>query len=383
MASSIKGWRLGFLAVVVAAALAGWGAGFALRGPEQPQPEQALLWDDYIVGVAALYAREESLSQAQERLRALNSPDVGHTVAMLALAYTPVDPQGQEDAQALRELAAALKPGFMLGASSGAQPTATTSAPPAPRPPPRWESLFHRRPPAPAAIFFAGLFLVGVGGVLGLAPQRRPEALAALKAQPSFPNTSLPQGQPEKVRAAHHRQPSRGSRGPKPLPQPTGRQAPKGARGAAVGQLVIESHYQLGDDNFQEVLPIADPKTGRLVGGCGVSCGPKFAGRGVAAYYGFGLWVQDEESGEPSQLVGLVSPWAEKRRKRQVTEWAQRESLAAVLPVGLGPLRRFDTQNLVVEASVPDFAYGSDSAYPPESYFLRLMVRFGVTIRPR
>lgn len=359
------------------AALAGWGVGLALGGAQRPRLEQALLWDDYIVAVAALYAQEGSLPQAQERLMALNSPDVGNTVAMLALAYAPAGPRGEEDARALRELAAALKPGFVLGASSGAQRPAIAPAPPGPPPPVGWEGLFHRRPLAPAAILFAGLLLAGVGVVLGLAPQRRPEALAAPQSPPSFPTISLPQGQPEKAGAARHRR----SRGPKPLPQPAGRQAPKGARGAAVGQLVLESHYQLGDDNFQEVLPIADPKTGRLVGGCGVSCGPKFAGRGVAAYYGFGLWVQDDESGEPSQLVGLVSPWAAKRRQRQVAEWTRRESLAAVGPVSLGPLRRFETQNLVVEASIPDFAYGSDSAYPPESYFLRLTLRFGVTIK--
>ena len=102
--SQPSGPVLGLVALLVLGLFVGLFAG-GLWGRVS---QQGISEDDYIVMVSALYERERSIANAQERLSQLGKSDIAQATSSLAEAYPKRHPEAQTEARALRQLASAL-----------------------------------------------------------------------------------------------------------------------------------------------------------------------------------------------------------------------------------------------------------------------------------
>ena len=339
-----------------------------------PAREPALLWDDYIVAVAALYQREGDLEAARERLKKLPTDDPTRSVAVLATTYAPATGEGERSAAALRDLATALtgRP-FVATAQTAAEtaqlaplPSLLDSALPIARNDVAWVVL------GALSVAWLGLTYARdrrsacTPAAVALAGEGREKAAAAAK--PGKRRADARRAT-ERAKAA----PVEGARGRGPVSSLV--------YGERVGQdsLAVAFAYRGGAEPVEEMVTIADPTTGRVIAGCGMTNGPAPAGR-AGGYLGFLVWLHELGSREAPQAVGLVAEGAPEHNRDAIAEWTAYAKLDELVVARPGIIRTFETNRLRAAVTVSEVAY-STTARQQQPVLGRLAVRLDISFK--
>lgn len=308
-------------------------AGFFLGSALYPAPRAAaLVWDDYIVAVAALYQRDGDLERARERLAELPTDDPAGSVISLATVYLP-EPGGETDAMALRNLATALGGTGLPMAGGQPNPKQATGD--------QWQSILLSI--ARDERVWLGLGLVSAGW-LGLvtAADRRARPPAGEKTAPAAPRPR---------RAPSNRKSENPPTAPAAVPTPT---AERGATRSGVTHSPTTSviapmsfTYSGGIEPYEEVSAVADRRTRTLLAGCGIASGPAHP-KAPGGVLGFAVWLHDAAPGEPPQTVALVTDGAVERFATVLEEWLQRVRPDQVVALQPGRVANLSTRRLDV-----------------------------------
>ncbi|MBI2940130.1 MAG: hypothetical protein HYY04_06780 [Chloroflexi bacterium] len=379
--------------VLVAGLLVGILAGRAARSSSGERVAES----DYVVLVAHLYERERSIFNAQERLANQGIKNPASVVADLVNTYRNERPAATRDITSLEELAQALK---RLGAepASALAATAETS-----------RSGSGSLVPALLAAF---LVLTGAGAliaarVLGVnlvtllterlgwrngvravrtsrwtssarpgtpPPRRRPEPTRdapSPRDPPSVRPVSSTTADPFDEGATPEVASLGGGVLSRTIRQPPAR--PTTSRNGSRTRYVFRSHYEYGEDQYEELHPIRDRATDRLLGACGLGATLRCAG-GEAEFYAFTAWIQDYASQE-FRSVGLTARWALAEEREAIDAWQESGVIDETCAIDRNASVRLDTRNFQVTVTVVDHELGADASRPP---LVRLATRFEV-----
>jgi hypothetical protein len=331
---------------------------------------------DYAVLVGNVFERDHDATSAAERLTAIGLARPADSVAAMAEGYAVTGVAAQRDRDSLRELARGL-----------GKPVAETSATA-----PSGGRLLWVLPLVVLLMFLglAALFAVkllgvdfrdaakwyrGWAGDLASILQRRswglhrttgrvrtanPPARAAVRPRPASAMGAA--NRPERFPVERRRSESANT-------QPT--------------KLVFHARYREGDEPYDEVHPIVDAETGRMIGACGLTAGPRMPRDGATTHWGFTAWVQEypEEGSSPVHAVGLISEWAQAYRTDEIDSWCEADEISEVLIADPGQSVRLGVNLLSVV--VTPFEFDFTPAGPPDACFSQLEVRFEVTVPQR
>ncbi|HUX86676.1 MAG TPA: hypothetical protein VMW65_06715 [Chloroflexota bacterium] len=142
-------------------------------------------------------------------------------------------------------------------------------------------------------------------------------------------------------------------------------------------RLSFQSHYQLGDEGFDEIHTVTDPQTGALVAACGLNCALANRQGGASRCFAFSAWLQDYVGDDQLQAVGLISPGALDRERDQIDNWAQTGDIAGILAAEEGASTELKTDTLITTINVVEAEYGSAGGIS-DAYLSSLVVRFDV-----
>lgn len=344
----------------------GMAAGYYFTAFSAPAPrEPALLWDDYIIAVAALYQRDGDLEGAKQRLSRLSTSDAGASVAALAAIYVPDPRYGESASRALRDLAVALtgRPVPMATA------TAQASRPPAG---PSFEGAADvARSPILWAIVLVGSLLWLVLARVGLKSASPGVAVAmpianALALSPI--STALPSAV---VRRTTRVSPSLKDRFSQAV-HPKKREKST----LETSTVSVTFSYDGHETSLEEMKPITDPLTGRMVAGCGLTNGPR-AGGDNGGYVGFLVWLHELGSHELPQTLGLIADGSGQACKAAIGEWADYARLDELVVARPGVVRTFETRRLRAALSVSNLSQVK-ARKAKHKVFRRLAVRLDV-----
>ncbi len=370
---------------IAGALLIGLLIGLSLAGQLRPPPrDPALLWDDYILTVAALYQREGDLAAAQQRLAKLPTEDPVRSVVALATVYTPEPDLGEEAASALRKLAADLS-GQPVPAPAAAATTADQS-PAAPGTPfalldPLLD-LARNQFTWIVIIVASTAWLVAVW----VRDRRRSQAAQAALAPAEATLARAVAGGDEatdtaaaaKKRRSPRRLVPRQTQATQPMPTSGLTGEPQPVLPPA-GMHTLTFSYRGGTAPFEEMVPISDPATGRPIAGCGMSSGPSASGP-AAGYLGFLIWLHELGSHEMPQTVGLVAEGAAEQHRQAIAEWAAYAHLDELVVARPGIVRSFETRRLRAAVSVTEMAHSSVGRQRLAA-FSRLAVRVDLSFK--
>jgi hypothetical protein len=341
--------------------LAGVACGLLVTFANRPMArERGLLWDDYIVATAALYQREGDVARAKERLQKIGVDDPGQTVAMLAAVYVPDGKLADGNGAALRDLAVALTGRNVVTANSLRPSTVADSASPLS------DLASGLRSPFPwLALGLLALTWLSLSTAFeARAGQRRRLAHATV---PSLPNEDA-----ESRPLADRARPAVGS-----LPSPAnsvGRRATKASVAATLT-------YRGNGEPYEQMVPIADPSSGKLVGGCGLATGPSAPGV-ATGHLGLLVWLHESGSAEPPQTLGLVAMPVVNTGEEALREWMAYARLPELVVARPGVTKSFETRRLQATLYVTDVgttAIGQGN----EAVISRLRVHLEVTFKRR
>ena len=359
-------------------ALAGFVLGMVIARMVVGEPRVSTT--DYVVAVSNVYERDKDSSAATDRLAAIGVAKPADTAAAIAENWAVTSPASQRDRDSVRELARGLgKP--------VADPARSSTPDSGPR-------LFWVLPLLVFLMFMglAAIFAVKMLGVDfrdAIKWQRAWVAqLASTLQRRSWnlndrPVRARPTPQPANVVRPRAPAPNPlAASGRKPSGQHTGRVSIDFGEPARTG-LTFHARYLEGDDPYDEVHPIMDPLTGRMVGACGLTAGPRAPIAGPARCWGFTAWVQEypEEGSSPVHAVGFISPWAETNAADDIEDWAVKDELAEVAIVEPGQSARLGVE--LVSAVVTPVSFDFTPSGPPDACFSELEVRFDVQIEQR
>ena len=159
-------------------------------------------------------------------------------------------------------------------------------------------------------------------------------------------------------------------------PSPATRNRPAATR-PAPRRLSFQSHYQLGDEGFDEIHTITDPQTGALVAACGLNCALANRQGGASRCFAFSAWLQDYVGDDQLQAVGLVSPGAIDRERDQIDNWAQTGDITEILAAEEGATAELKTGTLITTINVVEAEYGNAGGIS-DAYLSAIVVRFDV-----
>ncbi len=366
--SKPSGPVLGLAAVLVAGLFAGLviGAIWSRIGQEGV-PEDA-----YVVMVSLLYDRERSVPNALDRLALLENGNSAHSITVLADAYPKAHPEAQTESRAIRQLASALNKD-----SASSQPTRTPSG------------------ETKSGGGFDGMWLwlgiallfvssLGVGGPMVLRlvdPTRR-------RLSPSFGRKSRytlslesrpqrrPTASPPSIRTLNYarQEMARESADDDAPEQVSVLSSPR-------AEFRFQSHYQFGEDPYDEVHPIVDRASGSLIGACGFSSELKMSEENPGRFYAFSVWAHDYVGGDKFKRIGIVSKWAKSKAPPDLVRWAGNGKMNEVVVANPGMRIVLDTGNLHVDVNISSFRYGTESGLPQDGYFASLATAFDVRIK--
>jgi hypothetical protein len=156
---------------------------------------------------------------------------------------------------------------------------------------------------------------------------------------------------------------------------------------ASRGQFRFRSSYSFGDEPYDEIHPIADPRTKALVGACGVSAAHRLSqstdSDGASTeYWGFTAWVQDYASeDQPLRAIGLVSHWAYLNCGEEINQWLRSGQIDELREVDTDEQMRLETPNISAVLTVEAFTHGDGML--KDAYLVDLATQFEVSLRPR
>jgi hypothetical protein len=367
---------------VVAAAI-GYGVSRLAPG----SPVHRIADTEYVSVVAQLFLHDHDASLARERLAVLGSPqDAVQRAVVDAQAGHLTTPN---DRAAIDALSAALNAPATGSASrtDATSGTATTSG---------TESESRLSLIGPLVAFFLALglgFLVlartaGVN-VSGL---RLPFQVGATRPRPTKPLAS-----PRRGAGSLHSTESRGgssvaisevSLGDEPTdvdvvePPVTRATTVRRARSAQPRTrrpLVFQSHYRLGDDPFEEIHPISDPRTGGLIAACGLTATLHLDSNRAGGYYAFTGWIQDYAGSDDLHAAGFVSPGATEFARASIDSWVRSGQIDAVVSLERGAEATVGNDDLKATLTVVDVAY-ADNPKATDAYVTSLLVRFEIQL---
>jgi hypothetical protein len=377
MRSVMAGARLPRTVIALAASLLlGFAVGSAIAGLSISRSAAKVGDADFVLMVADLYQHEKSVYNARERLLQIGRNPLELADAA-ADASASARPDARRDNDALKQLAAALR---------------------------QSEGELAPRAEVPVGTIAVGLLIL-LSIVLGAGAAwlwKRAETggmrlpYLGRSSEPDQPSES--EGGPPRrfgklatrlaTQVGRARAPSSAARperrrGAAPASEPSDESPARPERrrpvevgaattATAAARLVFESYYSLGEDPYDSIHPIHDPR-GELLGACGLSATEPSDRPG--RYYGFTAWLQDYGAGNDLAAVGLVTRAGQIARSAAVNEWLRRGTIDGVLPVERGADHRLSTPNVTVRITIVDVDYAPPSPGSP-GYFGRLTVRF-------
>lgn len=344
--------------------VAGFVLGLIVTPRFLPTPRVgALLWDDYILAVAAIYQKDGDLAKAQERLAYLPTDDPTRSVAALAAVYVPEPDLGEGAAYAVRDLASALThrtfappPASAVNQNMGTDPRA--------------KAMLGLAREKSTWVAIALLASVWTGANVFLS-RRQARRAASHQLAPV-----LPLAQPEKKRKAlpKIRAPKIGQRPSLALPKRSAQTSVT----AAEEPIRLNFVYNGGNEPVAEIAPVIEPRTRRLVAGCGLNSGPR-AADDAEGFLGFAVWVHDGDENGASHAVGLVTEWADKHSAEVVAAWAKRAHLNEVLVARPGFVTTIATERAETALTVTEIGY-TRLGKQKKAAISRLGVRLEVSI---
>lgn len=351
-------------AFAVAAALVllvGLACGYASLSFSRPAPrERALLWDDYIVATAALYHREGDVNRAKERLQKIGVEDPGRTVAALAAVYVPDGSLADGGGAALRDLAIALT-GRNVAVNSS---TGRTAAPSASSPVSNL-AIWVRTPWPWLALGLLSLAWLGVTANASAGARRGKTA--------AFATVPALSGEDDTGRLAD-------DQGMAPT---QARPVPESVRGTRPAQppVAVTLAYRADGEPYEQMVPIVDPQSGKVIGGCGLATGPSAPGVS-AGHLGLLVWLHESGSAEPPQTLGLVATPVVGAGEDAIREWMAYARLPELVLARPGVTKSFETRRLRASLYVTDVgtvAIGQGN----DAVISRLRVHVEVTFKKR
>lgn len=151
----------------------------------------------------------------------------------------------------------------------------------------------------------------------------------------------------------------------------------RGATAVATRPSVFQSSYRFGDDPFEEIHPISDPRTGGLIAACGLTATLHLDSGRSGGYYAFTAWIQDYAGGDELHAAGLVAPGATEIERKSIDSWVQSGQVDTVLPIEPNATVVVGTDDIKATISVIKVEYGADDRMP-EAYITSLDVRFEI-----
>jgi hypothetical protein len=135
--------------------------------------------------------------------------------------------------------------------------------------------------------------------------------------------------------------------------------------------------YRVGDDPFEEIHPVADPRTGGLVAACGLTATLHLDSIRSGGYYAFTAWIQDYAGGDELHAAGLVAPGATEIARANIESWVRSGQVDAVLSLERGATTVVGTDEVKATISVVDVSYGNEERIS-DAYVTALTVRFEI-----
>lgn len=340
---------------------AGLACGFLATYISRPAPrERALLWDDYIVAAAALYQREGDVARAKERLQEIGVEDPGQTVAALATVYVPDSTLAEGGSAALRDLALALTGRNVFSANASRVAAVPSSATPL-------SSLASTmRSPLP----WLALFLLSASW-LALSARLAPHA--GRRQGPSYATVPALPGDDAVAQLAGDEE--------------TNVADALFAQGAAAGRsatripVTATLSYRGNGEPYEQMVPIVDPNSGRLVGGCGLATGPGAPGV-TTGHLGLLVWLHESGSAEPPQTLGLVAMPVVSAGEEAMREWMAYARLHEVVVARPGVMKSFETRRLQATLYITDVGTVA-IGHGNEAVISRLRIHIEVTFKKR
>jgi hypothetical protein len=140
---------------------------------------------------------------------------------------------------------------------------------------------------------------------------------------------------------------------------------------------VFQSQYRIGDDPFEEIHPIADPRTNGLVAACGLTATLRLDSIRAGGYYAFTAWIQDYSGGDELHAAGLVAPGSTEIARGAIDSWVRSGQVDTVLPLEPGTTTNVGTDEIRAAITVVDVSYGRDDRVV-DAYVTGLTVRFEI-----
>jgi hypothetical protein len=401
---------------VALAALLLVGLGLGLAAARLVIGEPRVSQVEYAILAAQVYERDHNLADATDRLQAAGIAEPSRTIAEMARRYPTTTPNQAREARSLGELSKGLGApnDIQMIEPKASQPIWLVTLvvfvfvlllggalvfrvlglrlpcrPARPREAAELSDLATNAAPAGARLLgsFRKLWVLTMAPIASLAARR--SAAPTRHAAPGAGSRLRPAGSDPIAQPPIRPQPAA-----QPVSRSTPRWSPTTERRtarptAARGQIRFRSSYNLGDEPYDEIHPIADPRTKALVGACGVSAAHRLAlphsadldGAGTE-YWGFTAWVQDYASEEqPLRAVGLVSHWAYLNCGEEINLWLRSGQIDELREVDTDEQIRLETPNISAVLTVEAFTHGD--GMPTDAYLVDLATQFEVSLRPR
>jgi hypothetical protein len=357
---------------------------------------------EYTAVVAQLYLRDHDLSLARERLAVIGAPaDALRRAVDAAQAGQLASPN---DRAALDSLAAALNAPTTGDQSQAGANNVTSSSSPAASQADSASQTGSASPDTgsrpswlgPLAAFFLALalgFLVlartaGVS-LANLRPSLARDAITRRPGSPTLPPRgpgAPPRGAdpvpPSSIAMSEVRLDDQTAAGvdapyrPVVLRNVAGRRS-RAPVATARPNKVFQSHYRIGDDPFEEIHPIADPRTGGLIAACGLTATLRLDSVRSGGYYAFTAWIQDYSGGDELHAAGLVAPGSTEIARGAIDSWVRSGQVDTVLPLEAGTTTNVGTDEIRAAITVVDVSYGRDERVV-DAYVTGLTLRFEI-----
>ncbi len=366
--------------------LAALAIGFAMTRIVPGAPVQRVSDTEYTAVVAQLFLKDHNLSLARDRLISVGEPsDLVRRAIALGQAGQLAS---ANDRAALDSLSAAL---LAPSATAGPDQPSATAATPVSTTPTSNEGDSPISWIGPLVAFFVALglgFLVlartaGLSlGALSLPWRNRPTPghPVAPRRNGVIANRRNESGRPSSVSIAEVDLDADDDSELKPQPIVSRSTAVRRSRSAvatANRPTVFQSQYRLGDDPFEEIHPIADPRTGGLVAACGLTATLHLDSARTGGYYAFTAWIQDYAGGDELHAAGLVAPGATEVARSAIDSWVRSGQVDTVLSLEPGASAVIGTEDIKATVSVVGVTYGDD-ARVADAFVTNLNVRFEI-----
>jgi hypothetical protein len=365
-------------------------------------PAQRVPDAEYAAVVAQLFLRDHELGLAQERLAVIGTPiDVVRRASEAAQAGKLASPN---DRAALDTLSAALvapsattTPSSAAAGTSGSNSdastadkgsptTTTTSADSEGRP--SWIGPFVAFFLALALGFLvlartAGISLAGLRPARGTRTSNLRAPVSSAARHSVLAKRDSETGRSASISISEvslDDAPEHNADDDETRDQPIGRSIGRRPRATTLNArrpITFQSQYRMGDDPFEEIHPIADPRTGGLIAACGLTATLRLDSVRSGGYYAFTAWIQDYAVGDELHAAGLVAPGSTEVARGAINSWARSGQVDTVMALEPGTATVVGTDDLKATINVVDVSYGKDDRIA-DAYITGLTVRFDV-----